>query len=108
MAPHLREGGRYVVARFHSGFGQTLLRGQRLELVRIALHHGDRHLYTEFHFRDLDSGGARVWVVDGAQEDATGQDLFAADRRGATGHDGGADSDGAPGDASASASDAAP
>ena len=83
MAPHLREGARYVVARFHSAFGQTLARGQRLELVRIAVHHGDRHLYTEFHFRDLDSGAARIWVMDGAQDDATGRDLFAAELDGA-------------------------
>ena len=93
MAPHLREGVRYVVARFHSAFGQTLVQGQRLELVRIAVHHGDRHLYTEFHFRDLDSGGARVWVVDGAQDDGTGRDLFAADRDGAA--DGAAGDEGA-------------
>jgi hypothetical protein len=83
MAPHLREGARYVVARFHSAFGQTLVRGERLELVRIAVHHGDRHLYTEFHFRDLDSGAARVWVIDGVQDDTTGCDLFAAELDGA-------------------------
>lgn len=85
MAPHLREGARYVVARFHSAFGQTLVRGQRLELVRIAVHHGDRHLYTEFHFRDLASGGARVWVVDGGHDDATGRDLFTAEGDAAAG-----------------------
>ena len=76
--PHLREGGRYLVARFHASFGETFLRGQRLELVRIAVHHGDRHFYTEFHFRDLDSGRSRLWTVDGSHDEATGRDLFAA------------------------------
>jgi hypothetical protein len=107
MAPHLREGARYVVARFHSALGQILVRGQRLELVRIAVHHGDRHLYTEFHFRDLASGGARVWVVDGAQDDATGRDLFAADRGSAPGPGGAAHGAGAAGNEGAAAGDAA-
>jgi len=82
VAPHLREGARYVVARFHASMGQTLRRGQRLELVTIAAHHGDRYFYTEFHFVDLDSGGARTWVVDGGQDDATGRDLFTAESAG--------------------------
>src|SRR5262245_45207720 len=100
MAPHLREGARYAVARFHSALGQTLRRGQRLDLVRIAVHHGDRHLYTEFHFRDVETGGARLWTIDGAQDDGTGRDLFdaapddAATPGGAAGPDGAARVDG--------------
>jgi hypothetical protein len=79
VATHLRAGSRYVVARFHAFFGGTLRRGQRLELTTIAAHNGDRYFYTEFHFRDVDTGEARLWVIDGAQDDDTGRDLFEAD-----------------------------
>lgn len=37
---------------------------------------GDRYFYTEFHFRDLATGDARKWVIDGPQLDETGADLF--------------------------------
>lgn len=79
MTPHLREGGRYVVKRFHACFGETFQQGQRLELLKIVAHTGERYFYTEFHFRDPDTGGPRLWVIDGGHADETGRDLFEAE-----------------------------